>query len=110
MIKILNHKKMTICHIMPLLFNYTLKFTKITILQEQEMLDFIEIMSRIRKILSDETGKKIYDKDIANALGFKASYYAVIKRRHKIPYKAIALFADKKALSLNWIFFNKQLP
>jgi len=75
-----------------------------------KMLDFTEIMARIKKILSEETGEKVYDKDIAKALGFKASYYAVIKRRHKIPYKAIALFADKNSLSLNWIFFNKLLP
>jgi len=74
------------------------------------MLDFTDIMSRIKKILSKKTGEKIYDKDIAKALGLEASYYAVIKRRSKIPYKAIALFADKNSLSLNWIFFNKQLP
>lgn len=74
------------------------------------MLVFTDIMNRIRKILSEETGEKVYDKDIAKALGVEASYYAVIKRRHKIPYKAIALFANKKSLSLNWIFFNKLLP
>jgi len=74
------------------------------------MLEFSDIMNRIKKIIFEETGEKVYDKDIAKALGFEASYYAVIKRRQKIPYKAIALFANKKSLSLNWIFFNKLLP
>jgi hypothetical protein len=74
------------------------------------MLDFIEIMSRIKTILSKKNGEKIYDKEIAKALGLKPSYYAVIKRRNKIPYKAIALFAHQNSLSLNWIFFNKRVP
>jgi len=74
------------------------------------MLDFSDIMSRIKKILYNERGEKILDKELAVALGFDPTYYAVIKRRHKIPYKAIALFANEKNLSLNWIFFNKSIP
>ena len=74
------------------------------------MLDFSDIMSRIKKILHKESGERILDKDLATALGFDPSYYAVIKKRHKIPYKAIALFANEKNLSLNWIFFNKTIP
>lgn len=73
------------------------------------MLEFTDIMNRVKIVLQKEKGTKIYDKEIAQALGFKASYYAVIKKRHKIPYEAIALFANKKNLSLNWIFFNKSL-
>jgi len=74
------------------------------------VLEFSDVMSRIKSFLHEEKGKKILDKDIAKALGFEPSYYAVIKKRHKIPYKAIALFANKKSLSLNWILFNKLLP
>ncbi|MBU1666811.1 hypothetical protein KKC13_00185 [bacterium] len=73
------------------------------------MLEFTDIMNRVKMILQQEKGKKVYDKEIAEALGFKATYYAVIKKRHKIPYEAIALFANRKNLSLNWIFFNKAL-
>ena len=73
------------------------------------MLDFTEIMKRIKRVLFEESGERVYDKDIAKALGFEASYYAVIKRRRKIPYRAIALFANEKNISLNWIFFNKVL-
>ena len=73
------------------------------------MLDFTEIMNRIKRVLFEESGKRIYDKDIAKALGFEASYYAVIKRRKRVPYRAIALFANEKEISLNWIFFNKKV-
>jgi len=74
------------------------------------VIEFSDVMSRVKNFLHEEKGKKILDKDIAKALGFEPSYYAVIKKRHKIPYKAIALFANRKNLSLNWIFFNKSIP
>ena len=73
------------------------------------MLEFSAIMSRIKRSLYEESKERILDKDLAKALGFEPSYYAVIKRRKKIPYKAIALFANEKNLSLNWIFFNKSV-
>jgi len=72
------------------------------------MLEFHTIMNRIKKIIYKETNNRVYDKDIAEALGFKPSHYAVIKKRHRIPYKAIALFANEKNISLNWIFFDKE--
>jgi hypothetical protein len=74
------------------------------------MLEFSDIMGRLKRHLYEERGEKILDKDLAIALGFAPSYYAVIKKRHKIPYKAIALFANERDLSLNWIFFNKSIP
>lgn len=71
------------------------------------MLDFLDIMNRIKKTLYNESGERILDRDLAIALGLDPTYYAVIKKRHKIPYKAIALFANEKDLSLNWILLNK---
>ena len=71
------------------------------------MLDFLDIMNRIKKTLHNESGERILDRDLAIALGLDPTYYAVIKKRHKIPYRAIALFANEKDLSLNWILLNK---
>ena len=85
-----------------------LSYLKLFIKGEQ-MLEFSDIMSRIKRYLYEESGERILDKDLAVALGFDPTYYAVIKKRHKIPYKAIALFANEKDLSLNWIFFNKSI-
>jgi hypothetical protein len=100
---------MTICHISALLFNNRLKLLK-KLIKGERMLEFSEIMSRLKRSLHEESGERILDKDLAKALGFTPSYYAVIKRREKIPYQAIALFAHEKNLSLNWIFFNKSIP
>lgn len=73
------------------------------------MLEFTDIMNRVKMVIAKEKGERVYDKDIAEALGVKPTYYAVIKKRHKIPYEAIALFANRNNLSLNWIFFNKSI-
>lgn len=72
-----------------------------------KMLDFNEIMYRLKTHLYQQSGERIYDKDLAQALELDATYYAVIKRRKKIPYQAILLFANNHNISLNWIFFNK---
>jgi len=73
------------------------------------MIDFYEVMSRIRMILSIQTKKeKILDKDIAIALKIDPQNYAVIKRRKRIPFEAIAYFSKKHKLSMNWILFNQK--
>jgi len=72
------------------------------------MLKFQNIMNRIKKVIYQETKERVYDKELAKALGLKPTHYAVIKRRHRIPYEAITLFAYKKDISLNWIFFDKE--
>ena len=73
------------------------------------MMDFHEISKRLKEILSViEKKEKILDKDIANALHLDPQYYAVIKRRKKIPYEAIALFCKQKRLSLNWVLLAQK--
>ena len=72
------------------------------------MLQFHDIMNRIKKIIYEETKERVYDKDLATELGLKASHYAVLKKRHRIPYEAITRFAYKKDISLSWIFFDKE--
>jgi ribosomal protein S8 len=75
------------------------------------MIDFYDVMSRIRYILSTQTKKeKILDKDIALALQIDPQNYAVIKRRKRIPYEAIAHFSKKYKLSMNWILFAQKSP
>ena len=49
------------------------------------MIDFLEVTERLRNILTTTLKKnKIYDRDIAEALGLEPQYYAVIKKRKKI--------------------------
>jgi len=75
------------------------------------MIDFQEVMQRVKKILSQHNKKeKILDRDIAKALELDPQYFAVIKRRKKIPYEAIAYFCRRHNISMNWILLeqNKQ--
>jgi len=70
---------------------------------------FYEISQRIKKIISQQHSKqKIFDKDIAIALGLEPQYYAVIKRREKIPYHAIAQFCQKNKICMNWVLFGQK--
>lgn len=73
------------------------------------MIDFSEVMQRIKIILCSKTKKdKILDKDIATALHLDPQYYAVMKRRKKIPYEAIAYFSKTYKLNMNWILFSQE--
>ena len=74
------------------------------------MIHFSEVLHRLREaVASIEKREKVKDKDMAKALGLTPQYFAVIKRRNKIPYKEIALFCKKNRLSINWILL-KQKP
>jgi len=73
------------------------------------MIDFNEVMQRIRSILSQQKKKeKILDKDVALALDINPQNYAVIKRRQRIPYEAIARFSKKNRLNMTWILFAQK--
>jgi len=72
-------------------------------------MNFQEIMQRIREVILWRTKKsKIKDKDIAEALNLDPQYYAVIKRRKKIPYLAISLFCKKHKVNMNWILLKEE--
>ncbi len=73
------------------------------------MIDFHEVMQRVKEILSAETKKeKILDRDIADSLKLDPQYFAVIKRRKKIPYESLAHFCKQHKISLNWILLAQK--
>ena len=73
------------------------------------MIDFYKTMQRVKEILAQQIKKeKILDKDIALALEIKPQNYAVIKRRQKIPYEAIAHFSKKNKINMNWLLFAQK--
>ncbi len=75
------------------------------------MASFEEIQQRLKKLLIRRYGKtKILDKELAMTLGLDPQYYAVIKRRNKIPYEAIADFCKNECISLNWVLFGQSEP
>ncbi len=73
------------------------------------MIDFHEVMQRVKEILSTQTNKKkILDRDIADSLELDPQYFAVIKRRKKIPYEPLAYFCKQNRISLNWILLAQK--
>ncbi|MEN8726438.1 MAG: helix-turn-helix domain-containing protein [Sulfurovum sp.] len=73
------------------------------------MIDFHEVMQRVKQILSTQTKKeKILDRDIADSLELDPQYFAVIKRRKKIPYESLAHFCKQNNISLNWILLAQK--
>jgi len=73
------------------------------------MIDFSEVMQRIKTVLSSQIKKnKVLDKDIALALHLDPQYYAVMKKRNKIPYESIAYFSKAQKLNMNWILLAQK--
>lgn len=73
------------------------------------MIDFHDVMQRVREILLTQTPKeKILDRDIADSLSLDPQYFAVIKKRKKIPYESLAHFCKHQKISLNWILLAQK--
>jgi len=73
------------------------------------MIEYSEVMRRMKVILDTKINKnKILDKDVAIALKLDPQYYAVMKRRQKIPYESIAYFSKQNKISMNWILFEQK--
>jgi hypothetical protein len=73
------------------------------------VIDFDDVMLRVKEILAThKTQTKIRDKDIADFLQLDAQYYAVIKRRKKLPYESLATVCYKNRISLNWLLLAQK--
>ena len=72
------------------------------------MITFGEIIERLKDIVALEVGdKKVYDKDVATALGMSAATFATMKKRERIPYEELMSFCSLKKISINWLLFNQ---
>ncbi len=72
------------------------------------MPDFDEILNRLKDIISTEIGnKKVFNKDLADALGINQTTLATMKKRNKIPYKQVLDFCAKRKISINWLFYDQ---
>ncbi len=69
-----------------------------------------EILEKLKDILSKELdNKKVFDKDIAQALNINYDVFRKAKQYNRVPYWEIMQFLAKRNISINWFFFN-QLP
>ena len=71
------------------------------------MLDVLNIIEKLKDVLSNETNKKIFDKDVATALEITQANFATIKQRNKIPFANILDFCALKKISINWLLYGQ---
>jgi SOS-response transcriptional repressor LexA len=72
------------------------------------MADIVSVLQKIKDVLSQEVGeRKVFDKDVAEALGINQLTLATMKNRSKIPYKEIVEFCAKRKISINWLLFDQ---
>ena len=74
------------------------------------MYDLKIIIKKLKNIISEEKKvKKVFDKDVANALAIPQATFATMKKRNSIPFKEIMEFCANKKLSINWLFFDQAI-
>jgi len=71
------------------------------------MMDVLNIIEKLKDVLSSENDKKIFDKDVAGALGITQANFATIKQRNKIPFANILDFCALKKISINWLLYGQ---
>lgn len=72
------------------------------------MNDFTHIVEEIKTIVSEKfSGKKVFDKDVADALGVSQMNFATMKKRNKIPYSELLDFCASKSISINWMLYGQ---
>ncbi len=72
------------------------------------MFDFKAVLPKIKDILSKEVGnKKVFDKDVADALGINQLTFATMKNRGKVPFEEVLNFCAKRKISINWLFYDQ---
>jgi hypothetical protein len=75
------------------------------------MIEFDETITRLKQVLAHKADKeKILDKEVAASLRLSPQYFAVIKRRKKIPYEALAHFCKQHKVNLNWLLLAQDPP
>jgi len=74
------------------------------------MYDLKNVISKIKQIIAEEKHiKKVFDKDVAEALTIPQTTFATMKKRNSIPFKEILEFCANKKLSINWLFFDQAI-
>ena len=72
------------------------------------MKKFLEIVEEIKTIISAEFGsKKVFDKDVADALGISQMNFATMKKRNKVPFGELMDFCASKKISINWLLYGQ---
>jgi SOS-response transcriptional repressor LexA len=71
------------------------------------MLDFKEMIEKIKDILAADINRNIKDIDVSNILNISAGNLKQRKARNKAPYWEIMQFLASKRISINYFFFGQ---
>ncbi len=72
------------------------------------MFNFKDMLPKIKDVISEDLGVvKVFDKDVADALGINQLTFATMKNRGKIPYEEVLNFCAQKKISINWLFYDQ---
>jgi phage repressor protein C with HTH and peptisase S24 domain len=72
------------------------------------MNSFTDIVEEIKSIISSEVApKKVFDKDVAAALGISQMNFATMKKRNRIPFNELLDFCAKRSISINWLLYGQ---
>ena len=72
------------------------------------MVDLVTIVDKLKDVIAESRlGKKVFDKDVAEALNIPQGTFASMKKRNSIPYEEILEFCALKKISVNWLFFDQ---
>ena len=72
------------------------------------MIDLGEIVNKLKSVIRESHhSKKVFDKDVAEALNIPQGTFASMKKRNSIPYEEILEFCALKKISVNWLFFDQ---
>lgn len=72
------------------------------------MIILTEIIDKLKDVIAESlVGKKVFDKDVADALSIPHATFATMKKRNSVPYAEILEFCALKKISVNWLFFDQ---
>jgi len=70
-------------------------------------MDFISVTEKIRAHMQQKERRKIYDNEIAMALGISKEHFSRSKKSNSIPLKPIIEFCARENIVINYILFDQ---
>lgn len=72
------------------------------------MFNFKDMLPKIKDVIAEDLGEvRVFDKDVADALGINQLTFATMKNRGKIPFEEVLNFCAQKKISINWLFYDQ---
>lgn len=70
------------------------------------MVQFEDILERMKDVICHDSGGKVYDKNVAHVLEIDPGALAKLKHHNRIPYDAVTGFCIERSISVNWMLFG----